>query len=519
MNEFLEHLISMGELLDDRPLRLEGRTYCEWLIAEWLKVRDRDGKNVALIPNRAQAELERDPNRRKIVLKARQLGITTWMAARFFVRTITRPGTLTVQVAHDQESAEEIFKIVHRFLENLPDALRVDGVRSVRAPLRTSRSNVRQIIFPELDSEYRIETAADPNAGRGLTIQNLHCSEVARWPRNASATLASLRAAVPAGGEIVLESTPNGASGCFYEEWQRAEESGISPHFFPWWFEPHYAIEGVAPHPLSNEEAALAQRHGLRSAQIAYRRHLQRTFRALAVQEFCEDADSCFVASGECVFDLQAIEKRLAFCEQQYCERRQNGALSVWYPPASSRQYLIGVDPAGGGSEGDYACAQVIDQATGLQCAELCAHLPPQELAARLAELAREYNHALLVVERNNHGHAVLAHLASSAGDLSLYERNGQLGWLTTAANRPQMIAGFTALLAHEPHLFNSGRLLQQCRTFVRHANGAASASAGAHDDCVMAMAIAIAAREQGCASQSQNGQESRWASCEMGTV
>src|SRR5437588_7317318 len=212
-NEDLQYLIRLGHDLDKRLAGLKGRSYGEVATAELLKVRDRNGKNVPCFCNRAQAELERDPNRRKIVLKARQLGITTWMAARFFIRTITRPGTLTVQVAHDQESAEEIFKIVHRFQENLPDALRVDGVRSVRAALRTSRSNVRQIVFPELDSEYRIETAADPNAGRGLTIQNLHCSEVARWPRHAPATLASSRAALPAGGAIGLESTPNAASG------------------------------------------------------------------------------------------------------------------------------------------------------------------------------------------------------------------------------------------------------------------------------------------------------------------
>ena len=48
-----------------------------------------------------------------------------------------------------------------------------------------------------------------------------------------------------------------------------------------------------------------------------------------------------------------------------------------------TRQYIIGVDPAGGGSEGDYACAQVIDRETGLQCAELHGHFPPRELARR----------------------------------------------------------------------------------------------------------------------------------------
>ena len=71
------------------------------------------------------------------------MGLTTWAAARFFLKTITRPGTLTLQVAHTQESAEEIFRIVHRFLDYLPDA-------PAQGCLRTSRANVRQIVFPML---------------------------------------------------------------------------------------------------------------------------------------------------------------------------------------------------------------------------------------------------------------------------------------------------------------------------------------------------------------------------------
>ena len=542
MTDF-EHLIWLGQQLDARPPHYSGRTGQELLMPSLLRIRDRVGALAPLAMNRAQIELARDRSSRKIILKARQLGITTWVAARFFLRTITHPGTLTVQVAHDQESAEEIFKIVHRFLENLPEPMRL-------GPLRTSRANVRQIVFPELDSEYRVATAADPNAGRGLTIQNLHCSEVARWPRHAAATLASLRAAVPSHGEIVLESTPNGAAGCFYDEWQRAAESGYSRHFFPWWHERAYQLD-ADPHPLTAEEIELAQRHGLSSRQIAYRRDLQVSFRGLAPQEFCEDAASCFLASGECVFDLEVIEKRLEFVPQQYCEQRENGALCVWYPATASRQYIIGVDPAGGGSEGDYSCAQVIDRATGLQCAELRGHFPPRDLAHRAAALAVEYNHALLVIERNNHGHGVLAHLqnvvsqavagrveqafrpafepakegrasapAVEAQSLSracrgkfspankrqkdwalapdsLYEKNGQLGWLTTAANRGPMLANLSALLATEPRLFNSPRLLEECKTFIRQANGTASAAAGAHDDCVIAMAIAQQVRAE----------------------
>src|SRR5207302_6603685 len=72
------------------------------------------------------------------------------------------------------------------------------------------------------------------------------------------------------------------------------------------------------------------------------------------------------------------------------------------------------------GSEGDYSCAQVIDRATGLQCAELRGHFPPQELARRAAALAAEYNHALLIIERNNHGHGVLAHLQNMLNQSSV---------------------------------------------------------------------------------------------------
>src|SRR5512146_1592231 len=187
----LSLLCGLGRDLELSPAWLPG-TWRALATRTLLRIRDKRGRLVPLVPNRAQREFAARATGRDIVLKARQLGVTTWVAARYFVSTITRPGTLTVQVAHDQCSAEAIFRIVHRFLENLPEGLR-------QGALVTSRANVRQIVFPRLDSEYRVETAADPCAGRGLTIHHLHASEVARWPRDAAATLASLRAAVAPG--------------------------------------------------------------------------------------------------------------------------------------------------------------------------------------------------------------------------------------------------------------------------------------------------------------------------------
>ncbi len=181
------------------------------------------------------------------------MGLTTWAAARFFLKTITQPGTLTLEVAHTQEAAEEIFRIVHRFVDWLPEELR-------EGPLRTSRANVRQIVFPEMDSQYRVVSAGDRNAGRGLTVQNLHCSELARWPGDPAETLAGLRAAMAPGAELILESTPDGVGGCFHEEWQKAGETGMVRHFFPWWMERRYRAKAVDEASLTEEERDLMAR-------------------------------------------------------------------------------------------------------------------------------------------------------------------------------------------------------------------------------------------------------------------
>jgi Terminase RNaseH-like domain len=450
-------------------------------------VRSKSKGLVRLRPNRAQAEYSRRCTGRNIVLKARQLGMTTYIAARFFIHTITQPGTTAVQVAHNQESAEEIFKIVHRFRENLPEEMR-------RGALVTSRSNIRQIVFPRLDSEYRVATAADANAGRGMTIHNLHCSEVARWPRDGMETLASLRAAVPEKGEIVLESTPNGAGGVFYDEWQRADETGYQRHFFPWWYDGDYRVDGDAVlERVTTEEKELMEREGLAEAQILWRRMNRAQLRGLAAQEFAEDAVTCFRASGECVFDLDAIDLALGKCGEPV-ETGDSGRLVKWFPPQPGKQYILGVDPAGGGSEGDYACIQVIERRTAMQCAELHGHFPPRELAIKAIALGSLYNDALLVVERNNHGYGVLAHLRTE-GSSNVFRDGGQDGWLTSAASRPAMVENLAAVLATAPRLFRSRRLLNECRTFVRHPDGGSGAAGGSHDDCVMAMAIALAAR------------------------
>ncbi|MEZ2347377.1 terminase [Terriglobus sp. RCC_193] len=456
-----------------------------FLAEHMLCVRDRSGKLQPLRANVAQRRYEARRGTENIVLKARQMGMSTWIAGRFLLKTLLIPGTMTLMVAHTQESAEALFATVQRMWENLPTPLQSSiGKRG--------RANARQMTFPTMDSEFRVASAGEPNAGRGLSVTNLHCSEVARWPGDAAETLAGLRAALAPGGELVLESTPNGAYGCFYEQWQLAEMNGMMRHFFPWWCEPAYVGAPVAE--FTEEEEVLVQREGLTAEQVGFRRELARRFGAMRVQEFAEDAVNCFRESGDCFFDRDA----LAACLKDVVvpmDVRRSGALQVWLPAVPGRSYIAAVDVAGGGSEGDYSAVQVVDIATGMQCAELQMKMSPRDLTKVAAEIAQEYNSAMLVVERNNHGAAVLAYLEQERGVNVFVDRDGLPGWLTDAASRPRMLSGLAVLLPASRSLFRSGRLLAEMRSFVVDERGRAAAAVGCHDDLVMSMAIAQGVR------------------------
>jgi hypothetical protein len=503
-DEELNKLLELGRCLDsitnrEDCWRTDPGTHEIWKptcrdawIEEHLSIRSKIGTPNLIRLNRVQREYSRvcleNRSKKNIVLKARQLGITSYIAARYFMQTITRPGTLTMLVAHDRLAAEEIFRIVHRFWDNLPENLQ-------KGPLKTSHSSARELVFPRLDSEFTV-TSADENSGRGRTIQNLLCTEVSRWGHDAEEALGSLRAALVPDGEIVLESTANGAWGLFYKEWQQAGETGYTQHFFPWWFEESYRSPVGPFFKMTREETELAAAHGLVAEQIVWRRQQRAALRGMAAQEFAEDAVTCFKASGECVFELECVERMIAEAGEPV-ESQDNGRYAIWLRPEPGRTYLIGVDPAGGGIEGDYSCAEVIDWETAAQCAELHGHFLLGELAERLVRIATQYNGAELAVERNNHGNGVLAHL-EHLEYRNVYKQKEQEGWWTSVKSKPRLVENLAAMLVASPETFRSVRLLNECRTFVRTVAGIPGAASGTHDDCVMAMGIALAVRAEG---------------------
>ena len=91
----------------------------------------------------------------------------------------------------------------------------------------------------------------------------------------------------------------------------------------------------------------------------------------------------------------------------------------------------------------------------------------------------------------------VLAYLKSSCAYDRLYCEGGKEGWLTNSLSRPAVLARLGSALTDGAEDLPEPAVAAECRVFVRHANGSTGAQAGEHDDCVMAMAIALAVRAE----------------------
>ncbi|MFL1781252.1 hypothetical protein ABSA28_00972 [Candidatus Hepatincolaceae symbiont of Richtersius coronifer] len=188
---------------------------------------------------------------RAIILKGRQIGSTTYLAARGYHFVITNKGSRAFVLAHRQSATNNIFDIILRYHAYSPDFL--------KPQLLLNRNKI--LNFNKLDSSYVFSTAGGNEVGRSDTIQFFHGSEVAYWMKEEN-HLASALVAVPdhKGTEIILESTSNGPKGMFYEICLEAlkEKSEFKLIFLPWYWHKEYA---VAPEKVSqfNKDFLLPQ--------------------------------------------------------------------------------------------------------------------------------------------------------------------------------------------------------------------------------------------------------------------
>jgi hypothetical protein len=445
---------------------------------------------------------------RDIVLKPRQVHMTTVECARDLWWFLTKPGARVVVVCQSQTEHLALKDIYQKF------RLYFAALRALGIEIALGNESTFEWTLPESDSTLRIIQAGASEAsaskkGRGGTINRLHISEAAFFERAEATFNALLESVAREGSEVVNESTPNGAAGFYYEQWRAAVEgrSGYKPHFFPWWKHPEYRVPlADAFSPRTRTEELLLSKGVSAEALAWYRWKLadKGGNEELLAQEYPSDPDTCFLVGGRGFFNGARIAEMLSNATDpvRTDQLRQSGALGqivvgqevpamrVWHLPAIGKAYVLSVDSSEG-TGGDAGAITVFERGTGKHCATVWGQIKPRVLAGIGKWLATQYNRGELVVERNNHGGTVLAALESEHRYDNVYEGDDEKpGFNTTPVSRPVVLDTFEQA-SREGHFQTNDRyLLSEMRTFIVNDHGKPEATKGCHDDLVMAAAI-----------------------------
>jgi len=409
---------------------------------------------------------------RYIILKARQMGISTLIEALCYWWTSTHRYVTSVIIAHEKNAVNSLYKMFRRYYEYSHPFFQPDRKYNTKAELVFDVSDEVKKDYaemgktpPGLQSEIKTMVAAD-GKGRADNINFFHGSEVAFWDDSADIVSSALQA-VPMAPEsfVFLESTANGIGGYFYDEWQLAMrgESQFKPLFFPW--HQHYKYELPATDDdlghLDEEEVELYEMFAERGydraswpRKIAFRRRKKLEFRTdpkKFYQEYPSTPEEAFLASGRPVFDtkmLQAMEKIARDAEKTHpymcgeivknedtsspdkyifkefrrvSDSSDPSALRVWWLPEKNKKYAIGVDVSEGieiesskGKEPDYSVITVLDIKARKVVARWRGYIDPDLLGDEVFAIGMFYNKALVGVEINNHGLTTAAKLKNT---------------------------------------------------------------------------------------------------------
>jgi hypothetical protein len=506
-----------------------------WPLLEQLSIRTKSAKVLALQRDAPFAwaqrefvsEVERQYNAglpvRIIVLKGRQLGISTITEAILFLWAFLHPGSRSLVLSMEKDDSKYLMSMTKRYWEQGP----FYGVFS------TKYNNVEEIAWDApIGSVMRVATASKEEVARGTTVQAAHCSEVARYGDQADTIIPGLQEAIPDlhGTIWIHESTAHGVGGYFYDEWMAASDptrarSDFTAMFFPWWRHDEYEIP---THHLSYTELDDDEREVVEFllaqdvepssvlAKIAWRRRrIAREPRGLEGfhEEYpCTPAEA-FVSTGTNVFpliDLATCYKPHVGSDRgflfnnngklEFAHNATGGHLTVYRSPGKRQRYAVATDPTLT-IEGDPACIQVINRATMEQCAVWHGHADPTTIGEIALGIAYWYNDALLNTEVNGGGRSTLE-VWRRAGYRNIWldrrpDRSRRsaavLCWNTTYDTKQWLITTLQGMLTRHHVTIHHPATYHEMTQYTALENGTfGPARRSGHDDCVMAFGICV---------------------------
>ena len=379
-----------------------------------------------------------------IILKSRQLGISTLTAAFSLWMMLFHKDKNVLCIATKQETAKNMVTKVRFAYDQLPQWLQIKTVEHNKLSLRLANGSQIKAV------------AASSDAGRSEAVSLLLIDEAA-FIDGIEEIFSSAQQTLATGGGCIALSTPYGTGNWFHSTWTKAEarENPFLPIRLPW-----------TVHPERNQDWREEQDIILGPRMAA------------------QECDCDFSTSGDTVVEPDILN----FYEKTYiqdpAERRGvDGNFWVWQIPDYSRDYMVVADVARGDGN-DFSAFHVFDIEEATQVAEFKAQVQTKDYGNLLFAVATEYNDALLVVENANIGWAVIQQLIdrgyrnlyySPKMDVSMtnadqylnrYE-NGQgmiPGFTTSLKTRPLVVSKLFSYLHEKSVTIRSKRLLEELR-------------------------------------------------------
>jgi hypothetical protein len=419
--------------------------------------------------------------RQVVILKARQLGISWVVCGYVLWRCLFLPGQVGLLFSKGQKEANELIRRIKALYDRLPDWLRAMLPRLVTP-------NVRELRWS--NGSWITSMPATRDAGVSYTASFVILDEFARmtWPDE---LFLNVQPTVDAGGQLILISNANGIAGqgeAFHDIYTKAEagENSFTPVFLPWWARP-------------DRDAAWYAR--VKSDARDPR---------LVPQNYPANPVEAFLASGRLRFDPDWIVRQgTNVCPGLSQPEWPNAlraiparSLVVHEAPKYGRSYLVAGDVAEGklkGTDDDYCSAVVIDDESWEEMATLHGRWEPDEYAGFLTALSDAYSVndrvVPMIVERNNHGHAVIATWKTRKVPMARIGlgEDGFPGWLTNERSKSVGVDLLAESLRDGSVTVKTAATLHEMQVFQVLKNGSLGAPSGQHDDRVTMWWIALA--------------------------
>lgn len=417
-------------------------------------------------------------NSRTILLKSRQLGLTTLIAGYALWMMLFQPDSKIMALAPTQDKAINILDKVKFGYNNLPSWLITGDTESEK--MSEKKFKLKN------GSEMQALTGAS-DAARGFT-GNLLIIDEAAFIDNAEAVWGSSQQTLATGGSAIILSTPNGHGNFFHKTWMKAEnnENDFLPIRLPWNLHPDRDQKW-----RNKQDVELGEK--------------------LASQE----CDCDFIASGDGYFtleDKQFVENNI---EEPKEKRGERESYWIWKYPDPTRTYFAIADVSRGDGA-DSNALEILDLETLEQVAELKDnHMGTKEFSKFIVTECMNYNNAFLIIENTGLGWSVVSDVVDIGYENIYYSprsstmdfqefidkqkdivKDGLVaGHKTTTSNRPQIINSLGIKVRSRDWKIRSKRVYKEMETFIWK-NGKPMAMRGYNDDLLLSLGIGFYLKE-----------------------